>query len=114
MVEKRPTLDSAEAWREISYIVGIGRRCIRRTNQYYTHRHVDISYYDVKSSTKPSLTRQKYRIYEPLARVTTGKVINNRTIDTYTFLKKIMNLKTHLGTDSDSNTSNTDRDEDIE
>ena len=73
------TPDNAETWRKMSY------------NQYYSYRDIESTYYDVKSSTKPDLIRQKCRIYELLAQVTKGKIVHNRSMDTHIFFKEIIN-----------------------
>eukprot|EP00978_Attheya_sp_CCMP212_P043362 scaffold281437_cov31-Attheya_sp.AAC.1 len=90
-----PTPESAEAWQELSHLVGVGRRCIRHTDIYYTNATVDEAK-TPKSTTTPKLTRQKKRIYELLVLVTLGKIVPGRKMETNTFFQEIDNLTTKL------------------
>ena len=88
-----PITDSVETWMDMPYIIRISRICIRYTDQYYSHRDIESTYYNVKSSTKSDLSRKKCRIYELLAQVTKGKMVHNRSMDIHTFFKEIFSLK---------------------
>eukprot|EP00978_Attheya_sp_CCMP212_P044521 scaffold313017_cov22-Attheya_sp.AAC.1 len=90
-----PTPDLAEAWQELSHLVGVGRRCIRHTDVYYTNATVNAKA-SPKSSTKPKMSRQKQRIYELLVRATKGRVVPGRKMTTNFFFDEIKNLTTSL------------------
>eukprot|EP00978_Attheya_sp_CCMP212_P024557 scaffold77349_cov32-Attheya_sp.AAC.1 len=108
-LKKMPTPESAEAWQELSHLVGVGRRCIRHTDVYYTNATVDenATPKTPKSTVAPKLTRQKKRVYELLCRVTMGKVVPGRKMETNTFLNEIKNLTTKLEKEKKQASSNT-------
>ena len=90
-----PTAETAEAWQELSYLVGVGRRCIRHTDVYYNNSKENTKAAP-KSTTQPKMSRQKQRIYELLVLATKGSIIPGRKMKTDFFANEIKNLKTNL------------------